>query len=61
MMSDHWVRNISSKQMLTTAAVMARFGIISVVLLCVAGAFAYTAGWLSPNRLTQARVMAMFE
>jgi catalase len=61
MMSDHRVQNISSKQTLTTAAVMARFGIIGAALLCVAGAFAYTGGWLSPNRLTQARVMAMFE
>lgn len=61
MMSDHRVQNISSKQTLTTAAVMARFGIIGAVLLSVAGAFAYTGGWLSPNRLTQARAMAMFE
>jgi catalase len=61
MMSDHRIQNISSKQTLTTAAVMARFGIIGAVLLSVAGAFAYTGGWLSPNRLTQARAMAMFE
>jgi catalase len=61
MMSDHRVQDISSKQTLTTAAVMARFGIIGAVLLSVAGAFAYTGGWLSPNRLTQARAMAMFE
>jgi catalase len=60
-MPDHRVQNISSKQTLTTAAVMARFGIIGVVLFTVAGAFAYTGGWLSPNRLTQARAMAMFE
>lgn len=60
-MSDHRVQNISSKQTLTTAAVMARLGIICAALLCVAGAFAYTGGWLSPNRLTQARVMATFE
>ena len=60
-MSDHRVQNISSKQTLTTAAVMARLGIIGAALLCVAGAFAYTGGWLSPNRLTQARVMATFE
>jgi catalase len=61
MMPDHRVQNISSKQTLTTAAVMARCGIIGAVLLGVAGAFAYTGGWLSPNRLTQARAMAMFE
>jgi catalase len=61
MMPDHRVQNISSKQTLTTAAVMARFGIIAAVLFSVAGAFAYTGGWLSPNRLTQARAMAVFE
>jgi catalase len=60
-MSDHQVQNISSKPPLTTAAVIVRFGIIGGALLCVAGAFAYTGGWLSPNRLTQARVMAIFE
>jgi len=61
MMPDHQVQNISNKQTFTTAAVMARFGIIGAVLLSVAGAFAYTGGWLSPNRLTQARAMALFE
>jgi len=29
MMSDHRVQNISSKQTLTTAAVMARFGLLA--------------------------------
>jgi catalase len=61
MMPDHRVQNPSSKQTLTTAAVLTRFGIIGAVLLSVAGAFAYTGGWLSPNRLTQARAMAVFE
>jgi catalase len=61
MTPDHRVQNISSKQTLTTAAVMARFGTIGAVLLSVAGAFAYAGGWLSPNRLTQARAMALFE
>jgi catalase len=61
MMSDHRVQNMLGKQTLTTAALMARFGIIGAVLLSVAGAFAYTGGWLSPNRLTQTRVMATFE
>ena len=61
MMPDHRVQNTSSKQALTTAAVLARFGIIGAVLLGVAGAFAYTGGLLSPNRLTQTRAMAVFE
>jgi catalase len=36
-------------------------GMIVAVLLCVAGAFAFTGGWLSPKRLTQTKVMAIFE
>jgi len=49
-MSGHQVENISSKQPLTTAVLMGRFGTIGAALLCVAVAFAYTGGWLSPSR-----------
>jgi catalase len=38
-----------------------RLGAIGAVVACAAGAFAYTAGWLSPGRLTQARVTDRFE
>jgi catalase len=41
--------------------VLARLGAIGTVILCVAGAFAYVGGWLSPGRLTQDRMMAAFQ
>jgi catalase len=46
---------------LTGPLALARFVAIGAVLLIAVGAFAYTAGWLSPDRLTQARMMAAFE
>ncbi|MGB6397610.1 MAG: catalase family peroxidase [Bradyrhizobium sp.] len=42
------------------AGVLVRLGAIGAVMLSVAGAFAYTGGWLSPVRLTQDRMMAAF-
>ena len=38
-----------------------RLGAIGAVVACGAGAFAYTAGWFSPGRLTQARVADRLE
>lgn len=38
-----------------------RLGAIGLVIVCVAGGFAYAAGWLSPERLTQARLIDRFE
>src|ERR1700726_1229402 len=43
------------------AGVLVRLGAIGAVMLSVAGAFAYTGGWLSPARLTQDQMMAAFE
>src|SRR6202012_5860812 len=37
---------------------VARLAIIAVVVGVAAVAFAYTAGWLSPNRLTPAKLVA---
>jgi len=45
---------------LSLAAVLFRLGIIGVVMLGAAAAFAYVAGWLSPQRLTQASLMDAF-
>src|ERR1700730_4266565 len=42
------------------AGVLVRLGLIGALMLSVAGAFAYTGGWLSPTRLTQDRMMAAF-
>jgi catalase len=46
---------------LTTLGVVVRLGMIGGVVACAAGVFAYTAGWLSPGRLTPARMLAAFE
>jgi catalase len=49
------------KRPLTTAATLARFAVIGVVTLGVAAAFAYAGGWLSPGRLTPARLLGAFQ
>src|SRR3979411_1042885 len=59
-MSDDQSGETTSKRPLTTAAVVIRLGAIGVAVLCVAGAFAYTGGWLSPRRLTEDRMLAAF-
>jgi catalase len=46
---------------LTPAATLARLAVIGVVTLGVAGAFAYVGGWLSPGRLTPARLVGAFQ
>jgi catalase len=46
---------------LTGTRALARFVLIGAILLAVLAAFAYVGGWFSPNRLTQARLMAAFE
>jgi hypothetical protein len=38
-----------------------RLGVIAAVMVGVAGAFAGVGGWLSPDRLTQDRLMAAFQ
>lgn len=42
---------------LTNPDTMKRLGLIAVVLALLCGAFAWSAGWLSPHRLTQAGIM----
>jgi catalase len=49
------------RQSLSNAGVLARLGAIGIVMLCVAGAFAYAGGWLSPGRLTQGAIMTAFQ
>jgi catalase len=46
---------------LTGAVALLRYAVIGAVLLAVLIAFAYTGGWLSPNRVTPPRMMAAFE
>ena len=50
----------SLSTLLAPAALM-RLGIIALVLLGVVSAFAWTAGWLSPGRLDQVRLIDTFE
>lgn len=38
-----------------------KLAIIGALVLCIAGSFAYVAGWLSPGRLTQRRFVDGFE
>jgi catalase len=45
----------------TKLANLARLAVIGVVMAAVAGSFGYTAGWLSPHRLTQARLINNFQ
>jgi catalase len=59
-MLDDQSGETASKRPLTTAGVVIRLGAIGVAVLCVAAAFAYTGGWLSPRRLTEDRMLAAF-
>jgi catalase len=40
---------------------LVRLGVIGAAMLGVTGAFAYTGGWLSPDRLTPDRMMTAFQ
>ena len=46
---------------LSDTGVHVRLAVIGAIILAIAGSFAYVAGWLSPNLLTQARVIDRFE
>jgi catalase len=46
---------------LSSTQILARLALIGGVLLIVIALFAYTGGWLSPSRVTQARMMAAFQ
>jgi catalase len=56
-MKPFWFR----AALVTNVGVPVRLGAIGAVMLSVAGAFAFTGGWLSPVRLTQDRMMAAFQ
>src|ERR1700753_3131370 len=46
---------------LPPAVRLARFGLIGVVLMCAAGAFAFTGQWVAPRHLTQDDMMTAFQ
>lgn len=46
---------------LTPGAIVLRLGVIGAVVLCSAAAFAYSGGWLSPDRLGQKKIIAGFD
>lgn len=48
-------------QPLGTAQVALRLGVIGIIVAATAGAFAYDAGWFSPQALTQDRMMARLD
>jgi catalase len=56
--------NSSTRYQLRSVAnkgALARLAIIGVIVLAVVGCFAFVGGWLSPYRLTQARMIDRFE
>ena len=46
---------------LTDRGALVRLAMIGAAVASVAGCFAYVAGWFSPHRLTQARLIDTFE
>lgn len=46
---------------LTSRSALTKLAAIGVIVLAIAGCFAYVAGWLSPHRLTQARFIDRFQ
>jgi catalase len=54
-------RPLEQQPPLGIGSVILRLGGIGAVLLCSAGAFAYTGGWLSPDRVTPKKLVAGFE
>lgn len=59
-MPDNLRDSTGAQRKLSTGAVVVRLGAIGVVALGVVAAFAYAGGWLSPQRLTQDRMMTAF-
>ena len=51
----------AARQRLGKAGTLARFTVIGIALAAVAGTFAYFGGWLTPNDLTPARFIDVFE
>jgi catalase len=46
---------------LANKGAIVRLAVIGAVILCVVASFAFVAGWLSPGRLTQARMIDTFQ
>src|SRR4051812_6867746 len=46
---------------LSAAALVSRFALLAFVVLSLAGAFAYAAGFFTPHALTGARIVDTFE
>jgi catalase len=55
------MRQESTPPALTPAALLVRLAAIGLVLLIVAAGFAYTGGWLAPDRLTPGRFADEFQ
>jgi catalase len=61
MPSDPMTSRKQTPPRLSMVATLTRFGAIGIVMLVVAAGFAYAGGWLSPGRLTPARIIDRFE
>jgi catalase len=46
---------------LSAAGIILRLAVVGGAVACVAGVFAYTAGWLTPNRLTPDKMLGAIE
>ncbi|SAL25962.1 catalase family peroxidase [Caballeronia humi] len=60
-MPDNVRDSTGAQRKLGAGAVVVRLGVIGGAVFCVAAAFAYAGGWLSPGRLTQTKIVAAFE
>src|SRR5271155_3853986 len=43
---------------LTIINFVVRMGVIGALILCIVGSFSYAAGWLSPDLLTQTKIVS---
>jgi catalase len=50
-------KSTSSAPPLSSTSVLLRFGLIGLVVVIFAGAFAYVSGWLTPHRLTSQHIV----
>jgi catalase len=55
------VKNAAEREPLSIGSAVLRLAMIGVVLVVVAGGFAYLGGWLTPRDLTSARFVDAFE
>ena len=60
MVNDESESGSADERPLRGIALLTRLSIIGIILFVVAGFFAYAGGWLTPGRLTPAKLMTAF-